>query len=823
MKRCSWLLASLCLYTVQGSAVELSQTMQAASARAVAQNTITQMIVKFHPQAISVNSFDPARSAAMIVNLRTGLQASVQRTMASGAYVMTLSKPITLFAADSYAASIAADPSVEYAEPDKLLFPMGEVIPNDPRYTEQWHYADPNAGYAAAINLPLAWGVTQGSSDVIVSVVDTGAINHADLKGNFLNGDVASSGRDFISQASIARDSNGRDSNPTDEGDWDSSSSSSWHGTHVAGTIAAHSNNSYGVAGVNWNAKLMTVRVLGAGGGYSSDIADGIMWSAGKTVGGVANPNPAQVINMSLGGTGKCSTTFQNAINYAVSQGTTMVVAAGNENKNISTSEPANCNNVIAVAALEKNGARASFSNYGTLVDVAAPGVSILSTLDSGKKTAANSNTYALYAGTSMATPHVSGVVSLMYGVNKNLRDGTIAKANVPALIESKLKTAVRAFPTDTARNCTTVNCGAGMLDAYQAVLAVSTPPTVDAGNDGVTAAGLTVNLQATAADDAFDGKIVAYQWTQIAGEHVELTNATTASPRFIAPLNAGQLQFRVTVTDDTGWTAFDDVSITVTEEDGSSVLVVSKSGTGQGVVSSEPAGIDCGTDCSETYMTDTQVTLSATPDSNSVFSGWSGACGGSDTTCTVSVDVSKTVAATFTSIVNPTVTLTVSKMGTGGGTVSSVPTGINCGTDCSEDYTVDTDVTLTATPASDASFTGWTGACSGTATTCSVRMSEAQTVTATFTTLKQYRLQVVIGGFGDGKVTSNPTGIQCDLWGNKCSAKFTAGTSVTLTAAPTPDSRFVKWTGACTGTNPVCVVSVNAAKNATATFRYKF
>src|SRR5690606_35071991 len=158
-------------------------------------------------------------------------------------------------------------------------------------------------------------------------------------------------GYDFISDASIAGDGNGRDSNPQDEGDWENPYPSSWHGTHVAGTIAAVTNNAKGVAGVAFGARVQPVRVLGHGRGCTSDITDAIVWASGGTVSGVpANATPAEVINMSLGGGGYCSSTYQNAINSAVSRGTVVVVAAGNSNANVANFTPASCSNVIAVA-----------------------------------------------------------------------------------------------------------------------------------------------------------------------------------------------------------------------------------------------------------------------------------------------------------------------------------------------------------------------------------------------------------------------------------------------------------------------------------------
>src|SRR5690606_32261732 len=186
------------------------------------------------------------------------------------------------------------------------------------------------------------WDLATGSG-VVVAVLDTGSTSHSDLNANTI------AGYDILNDATDDGDGNGRDSNPADPGDYYGGNGSSWHGTHVAGTVAARTNNGVGVAGTAINTKIEQVRVLDRGCGYTSDIADGIIWASGGSVPGVpANPNPAEVINLSLGGQGSCGSTTQNAINGAVSRGTTVVVAAGNSNMNVSNFTPANCNNVIA-------------------------------------------------------------------------------------------------------------------------------------------------------------------------------------------------------------------------------------------------------------------------------------------------------------------------------------------------------------------------------------------------------------------------------------------------------------------------------------------
>ena len=422
-----------------------------------------------------------------------GMLVSESHAIATGARVFKLNGRKHLNEVKKLAAEMMArDPSIEYAEPDRIMTHMATA--NDPLYAQQWHYTDTTGG----LRLPTAWDKSTGTG-VVVAVIDTGSRPHADLSGQQL------AGYDFISTSSIANDGNGRDSDPTDTGDWvaagecgagSPASGSSWHGTHVAGTVAAKTNNSLGVAGVAYNAKIVPVRVLGKCGGYTSDIADAITWSSGGTVSGVpANANRAKVLNLSLGGGGACDTTTQNAINGARSRGSVVVVAAGNDNMNVSNASPANCSGVIAVAATGKTGGRASYSNYGTLVDVAAPGgdgsFSVISTLNAGTSTPGADN-YAGYQGTSMATPHVAGVAALMFAAKPTL---------TPDNIESMLKSTARAFPASCS------GCGTGIVDATAAVNAalgtVVTPgPTVtevESNNTTATASmistsGTTVN-----------------------------------------------------------------------------------------------------------------------------------------------------------------------------------------------------------------------------------------------------------------------------------------------------------------------------------------
>ena len=386
------------------------------------------------------------------------------RRMSLGADVIRASRALTSAEAVQAMQQLAAMPGVEYVEPDLIMHPA--LTPNDTRYNEQWGFFDADAG----IRANTAWDVATGTG-IIVAVLDTGQATHSDMTGNLV------AGYDFITSTTVSGDGNGRDSDASDPGDFSGGQNSSWHGTHVAGTVAARTNNGAGVAGTAFNAKVMPVRVLGRGGGSTSDIADAIIWASGGTVSGVPTLSASQkahVINMSLGGSGSCGTTTQNAINGAVSRGTTVVVAAGNSNANASGFTPASCANVINVASITSASARSSFSNYGTLIDVSAPGSSILSTLNAGTTTP-GAESYASYSGTSMASPHVAGTVALVQ--SRRLALGL--PLYTPAEVESLLKST--AYPLAGA--CSG-GCGAGIIDAKRAVDAAGggggggTPPT---------------------------------------------------------------------------------------------------------------------------------------------------------------------------------------------------------------------------------------------------------------------------------------------------------------------------------------------------------
>ena len=309
---------------------------------------------------------------------------------------------------------------VAYAEPNYIR--RIKQVPNDTHYNSQWHYP--------AINLPQAWDITTGSpvtGEVIVAVVDTGLfLDHPDFNGQLVDG------FDFISDNYNAGDGDGIDANPDDPGDGAQVGSSSWHGTHVAGTIAAKTNNNSGVAGVSWNAKIMPLRVLGRQGGTDYDIMQAVLYAAGlPNDSGTLPSQKADIINLSLGGPW-FSQSSQEVYARVIAEGVIVVAAAGNENS-AEFSFPAAYDGVISVAATDYDNNRAPYSNFGTRVDIAAPGGDsssdlnhdgnpdgVLSTLvdDSGSS---REPSFSYYQGTSMAAPHVSGVLALMKSVYPDL------------------------------------------------------------------------------------------------------------------------------------------------------------------------------------------------------------------------------------------------------------------------------------------------------------------------------------------------------------------------------------------------------------------
>ncbi|MDC3123205.1 S8 family serine peptidase [Gammaproteobacteria bacterium] len=348
-------------------------------------------------------------------------------------------------------------PGIERAEPNYSRDAL--ATPNDSLYAEQWHFPQ--------IQLPAAWDLTTGSPNVRVAVIDTGILsNHPDFAGQLVDG------VDMIGDGENAGDGDGVDSNPEDEGDGDlGDGSSSFHGTHVAGTVAAATNNSVGVAGVAWDSRIMPVRALGRSGGTSFDIIHSIRYAAGlSNASGDLPTQPADVINLSLGGAGS-SQSEADAVTAARNSGVIVIAAAGNSGTQ-DLEYPASYEGVVSVSATNQTNVLTGYSNFGPTVDVAAPGGNmsedvntdgfpdgVLSAIGSDRD---NSLTYGYrrYEGTSMAAPHVAGVAALMKAVYPDLTPATLDQM----LMEGRITDDLGAAGRDN-------QFGHGLINAFKAVM----------------------------------------------------------------------------------------------------------------------------------------------------------------------------------------------------------------------------------------------------------------------------------------------------------------------------------------------------------------
>ena len=365
------------------------------------------------------------------------------------------------------------------------------AVPNDTNYSLQWHYP--------LINLPQAWDITTGNSNVIVAVIDTGVLlNHPDLQGQLVPG------YDFIASNSNSGDGEpGIDANPDDPGDG-GGGSSSFHGTHVAGTIAAASNNGAGVAGIAWGVKIMPCRAVGINGGLRYDIEQCVRYVSGlSNDSGTVPAQPADVINLSLGGPSN-TTSAPTAYRLARDAGVVVVAAAGNDASS-GLFAPAAYDGVVSVSATNISRQLASYSNFGSTIDVSAPGGDsgdingdgffdgVLSTGgdDSNGPIVFN---YRFAAGTSMASPHMAGVVALMKSVYPDL---------TPAILDTMLQNG--ELTDDLGATGRDNNFGYGLINAQKAVLAASnagtpTPPPLPAAVLQVSPTSLNLGVALTSA-----------------------------------------------------------------------------------------------------------------------------------------------------------------------------------------------------------------------------------------------------------------------------------------------------------------------------------
>jgi subtilisin family serine protease len=470
------------------------------------------------------------RVARAAVASRSGREANVE--------TIELDRTLSDSALESLAESIEENPAVLSVVTEQFERPQQR---GDPMYDRQWHYHE----VAGGIRLESAWQGSKGE-EVVVAVLDTGVRDHEDITDQLVPG------FDFVEDLFRANDGDGRDSDASDPGDWcpsDPVPMSSWHGLHVAGTIAALTDNAVGGAGVARAARILPVRVLGRCNGSSFDITDGIRWAAGVPVDRVEpNPNPAQVINLSLGGIGQCDADYAAAIRAARERGATVVVAAGNADMNAGNYRPASCEGVITVAATNREGGLAFFgrpgsaSNFGATVEISAPGGEtwqsredgVLSTLNEGIR-GPEGDTYEAYNGTSMAAPHVAGVAALLYAI-----DPTIT----PDEVTETLIATARPFPPVSNRRCTTTICGAGIIDAEAAVAAtlarVRGEPIAGMGADPGVGPAVTPAAERRLAKAVAEGRVDLFVEVALPPVDTEPQGAAAAEP---APARASALE----------------------------------------------------------------------------------------------------------------------------------------------------------------------------------------------------------------------------------------------------------------------------------------
>lgn len=461
-----------------------------------------------------------APQSGLDLRLPDGRSVTVLRQFDGDSLVVQLPEELSLEESQQIAEQMASQAGIAAVYPDKRFTPA--FTPNDTFYQDinppnpdQWHLFENIAG----IRMDTGWDLEQGDPGIIVAVIDTGIIPHLDMDAS-----RQVPGYDFFSDAALDNDGTpGRDADPTDPGDATSTGDcgpgvpgepSSWHGLSVASVILATSNNNLGIAGIAFQTDFLPIRVLGRCGGTLSDVADAVRWAAGLAVAGVPpNGNPADVINLSLSGSGACSQPEQDAINAAVAAGSVVVTAAGNESGNVDSVSPANCDNVIVVGAITRTGDIASYTNVGLAVDLTAPGGEGVSpdgilVLSNDGLVAVNNDILVELQGTSFTTAMTSGVAALMLATNGAL---------TPALLEDVIKATTRAFPVNT---CDSSLCGTGVLDATAALVAAADPslivanlpPAANAGGPYSGSAGSDITFDGSGSSDP-ESFPLSYSW----------------------------------------------------------------------------------------------------------------------------------------------------------------------------------------------------------------------------------------------------------------------------------------------------------------------
>jgi serine protease len=561
--------------------------------RATSGNTVTRAIQRrSKAQIVNVTQAQTSDADVRSLSQRTGIAVSRSRQLTPSMHMVFLQNTFYGADVDAVLKQLRADPSVAFADVDERRYP--HVMPNDPLFvptptaTGQWYMQTPifitPTSDAAATDAVSAWNITKGSSGTVIADVDSGIrFDHPDLLRagfggrllpgyDFVGEDVDAGNGNPVGTFLVANDGDGWDPDPSDPGDWIDSAdlanttvfpgkncsaqNSSWHGTRVMGVLGAVTNNDVGIAGMTWNPYLLPVRALGKCGGLDSEIITGIQWAVGLPISGVPdNPYPADIINLSLGGTGACTSDYTNLIDTLTGMGVLVVASAGNESGPVDI--PANCPGVLAVAGLRNIGTKVGYSSLGPEVGIAAPAGncvntnggpclrSIDSTVNEGA-TVPGANAYTdqtmTNLGTSFSAPIVSGIAALMRAANANL---------TPPQLIARLKASATPFPQPTGLAqcvagstssaecaCTTGTCGAGMVNALSAVKAALNPIAAVRIPARFAVGSATIDAGGSAA--ACGATIASYAWTSTGA--VQIVSGAASSAVNIMSSGAGTL-----------------------------------------------------------------------------------------------------------------------------------------------------------------------------------------------------------------------------------------------------------------------------------------